>query len=315
MGKLGDAPQVFLSGGIGNQLFQLAAALRNSSGIVVLNGSFGKPRMANLQSADLSRYQLPNRVMVPNSEPFPWPIRFISDLLLRASSSVKLSPYSITRRILVTASNLCFTIYFRKNIRVKISHGTGFFELEALKPNSILFGFFHTYQFPIELESTEDNLRDLKLKNPSKVLKNLIDESKNKSILVVHVRLGDYKNEPAFGILPTEYFAKAIEFAYSQSSYDEIWLFSATPHEALSYIPKKYQSKARVMEGIVNHPAETLELMRLGEGYVLSNSTYSWWAAYLSRNNPTVICVPQPWFTNAPIPNRLIPDHWSAIQW
>jgi hypothetical protein len=56
--------------------------------------------------------------------------------------------------------------------------------------------------------------------------------------------------------------------------------------------------------------AETLELMRHGKGYVLSNSSFSWWAGALSHvDNASIIC-PTPWFERKNEPIDLIPKDW-----
>ncbi len=308
-------PQVFLSGGIGNQLFQLAAALNHTSGKVILNGSLGNPRIGKSGYPDLVDYILPDRVQVSNEKDYPFWVKFLSDLLLRASSTQLLREKSAKRICLKFVANIAFSFYFRRPIKVQLSLGTGYYLVKNLGKSHILFGFFHTYAFPKMLEVKDEDLRSMALVEPSTELNNLINVSVNKRILIVHVRLGDYMNEPALGILTKEYFTDAISFAHEEQEFDEIWVFSASQNEALNYIPAEYQGKTRLMEGVLTSPAEILELMRNGDGYVLSNSTFSWWSAYLSHRNPVIVCVPDPWFRSAAIPARLIPDNWKRISW
>jgi hypothetical protein len=54
--------------------------------------------------------------------------------------------------------------------------------------------------------------------------------------------------------------------------------------------------------------------MRLGEGYVIANSTFSWWGAYLSRSSNPLIIAPRPWFSKVESPRDLIPDSWLTIE-
>ena len=59
--------------------------------------------------------------------------------------------------------------------------------------------------------------------------------------------------------------------------------------------------------------AETLQTMRLCHGYVIGNSSFSWWGAKLSfQENPPVIS-PSKWFLGQPDPAGLIPDDWERI--
>lgn len=315
MEKVEKAPQVFLSGGLGNQLFQLAAALQNAPGKVVLNGSLGKPRTRNDGSPDILEYKLPDRVEINSFQNNPFWVKSLSDLLLRASSTHKFKKASVRGFCLRFTSNIAFSLYFRRIIKVILGHGTGYFFTNELKSSNIMFGFYHTYVFPKELEKKEEDLRNIAISNPSSQLIQLTNASKGKKILIVHVRLGDYKSEPALGLLTKEYFTEAIRLAHEKEEFDEIWLFSASPHEAMDYIADEYRLKTKLIEGVLTSPAEILEIMRYGDGYVLSNSTFSWWSAYLSYKNPQTVCVPEPWFRSASAPHLLIPDNWSRVKW
>jgi hypothetical protein len=44
--------------------------------------------------------------------------------------------------------------------------------------------------------------------------------------------------------------------------------------------------------------ATAMEVMKFGKGYVIANSTFSWWATWLNPNNyvDRVICCPNKWF-------------------
>ena len=315
MSRVRKTPQIFLSGGLGNQLFQLAAALANSKGPIILNGALGYPRSDDRDIPNLLDFKLPSRVTVINSRTYPTSIRNTSDLLLRASSSVKINPKHIKLRMTVLAGSLVLSLYLREIRKVRLSHGTGYWKLDSLKNQSLLFGFFHTHIFPEKLKETADDLRNLQLIKASPELEKMVKSLKNQKILVVHVRLGDYMSEPELGVLPPRYFARAIKKACKEAKYDEIWIFSASPEAAIAYIPKSFHEKIRIMEGVLKNPAETLELMRYGDGFVISNSTYSWWGAFLSYKENRKVYVPEPWFKSAANPIQIIPDEWKKIKW
>jgi hypothetical protein len=62
------------------------------------------------------------------------------------------------------------------------------------------------------------------------------------------------------------------------------------------------------------NPAETLELMRHGSAYVIANSTFSWWAAFLSYQSGCTKIMPAPWFQNMPSPIGIKPQDWIEIE-
>ena len=129
--------------------------------------------------------------------------------------------------------------------------------------------------------------------------------------LVVHIRMGDYAENPQLGILGKDYYWKAIRSSLKSGNHRAIWLFSDAPAQAISRIPTELQEMVRPMDAPADSPIETLEKMRLGTGYVLANSSLGWWGAYLTYNSNARVLVPNPWFRTQAEPIRLIPAHWE----
>jgi len=84
---------------------------------------------------------------------------------------------------------------------------------------------------------------------------------------------------------------------------------------ARNFLPADLVLPIRLVGQVNNSTALTFEIMRLGYGYVIANSTFSWWAAYLSRNLNSSVVSPDPWFTGIPEPTYLIPKGWKRIQY
>jgi hypothetical protein len=61
-------------------------------------------------------------------------------------------------------------------------------------------------------------------------------------------------------------------------------------------------------------PSEVLKVMSLGQAYVISNSTFSWWAAHLAclRDENVLVYYPDPWFKEIVAPVGLFPRTWES---
>jgi len=62
-----------------------------------------------------------------------------------------------------------------------------------------------------------------------------------------------------------------------------------------------------------NSPTATLQAMRFGRGYIIANSTFSWWGAYLSMTENAPVYAPSPWFKGMRSPEDLLPPHWKIV--
>jgi hypothetical protein len=131
--------------------------------------------------------------------------------------------------------------------------------------------------------------------------------------LAVHVRLGDYKNlSKIYGRVDPGYLARAIDLQVTLSGEREIWLFSDEPSQALELLGKsKYK--------LVVHPLldkltglETILIMATCKGLVGSNSTFSWWAAYLNADKAAWAIFPRPFFARTG-PHE--PKDWLQLNW
>jgi hypothetical protein len=181
--------------------------------------------------------------------------------------------------------------------------------LEQIKTTIYLQGYFQTWKYAqfsreLILKSLEDNvgLSDLAI--------SLIARLKKEKTLVLHIRLGDYKKEENsyFGVLSPKYYQNLL--ANNNLSQYEIFIFSDDIENAQSeyatslpsgvvWVDKDHQLSA----------LETLFVMLHGSAFAIANSTFSWWAAYLSHRKEIVIA-PSKWFKEHDDPIDLIPEDW-----
>ena len=121
----------------------------------------------------------------------------------------------------------------------------------------------------------------------------------NTEVTVINVRKGDYLLYPNYHpTVSPEYIFKALELVPSKqyliASDDIPWC-----KEHLN-LPN-----AIYLEGWKSH--EQLWIMSMCHHFVISNSSFSWWAAYLSRHPGKVVIAPETWFG----PEG--PDQWKEM--
>ncbi len=299
-----------LTGGLGNELFQVAAALYSSkSKQISIEWVLGKPRVNISGLPQIECYELPPEINLLHRSKNSWIAAKTLGYLLRSSIDPNWieghrSYLSVTKLL----GSIVLTTKFRKFRAITTGDNVGFFPLKVDDRDRYLVGYFQSFKY-LESEAVAGILKNLKAKN----FENYSGYKELAAIeepLVVHVRLADYRNEDKFGIPELSYYHKAVTNLWNSGSYKSIWLFSDEPENALDRIPEELKGFTRSFGDIENCIVKTLEVMRLGKGYVIANSSFSWWGARLSINSDAVVVAPKPWFSEMKEPDFLIPPKW-----
>jgi hypothetical protein len=300
------------NGGLGNQLFQVAAGLHLSEdNSVSLVQNLGHPRLNSESMPIVCDFRASN---IEVSQDFRFRcLRKISNFLLSlGQNSQKSKSMQLILRLARVMMSLLLSAARIKQIGVQIGIGLGFSSIERRKRTSLLIGYFQTYKFASK-PRVFSQLFDF---GPGRIGPDLLayrELAIKEQPLMVHVRLGDYLAEEKFGVLPQSYFHKAIESFAEENSAIKIWVFSDDLEMARSYFDSDMQAAIRWIPEIDSSPVSTLELMRHGSGYVISNSTFSWWGAFLSYDRKARVIAPYPWFAHMESPTDLIPPIWEKI--
>ena len=207
---------------------------------------------------------------------------------------------------------MIFSLYFGGIYKVFISSGIGGVNRVPRKfpGRTILIGYFQT-QFPFgDYEKISHDSFIAGFKSISKYQQLKSKDLLEKKNLVIHVRLSDYLNEPKIGCLSHEYFGESIETLGFKPK--KILIFSDNEKMAESEIKRVTSSQIEVFESENLSSTETLLMMGRASNLIISNSSFSWWAATLATklHNATIIA-PNKWFAQQPDPNLLIPTWWK----
>ena len=308
---------IHIMGGLGNQLFQLSAGLNaaqlNNSDLKI-EWVLGKPRLDQNGKPEISNFLLPSNVTFRKVSKFSFFLSKVTGYNLRARlmpSWIEKSAFFIS--ILTMVTNIIFSIYFRCKCNVISSKNIGFAPFEIKKfCNYFLIGYFQSYIYAETLKSI-NAIQSIKYKYKSVKLDELFDLAAVESPLIVHIRLGDYRTEHRIGLLSQFYYSNGIKSQWESGKYNKIWVFSDEIEKCKHYIPDDYMDFVRWIGEVDNSASATLEAMRYGKGYIIGNSSFSWWGAYLSYTmNPQVIH-PHPWFSQQEDPKDLLPINWIAL--
>lgn len=308
--------KISLTGGLGNQLFQLAVGLSVAAGgKLSLEWSFGKPRLNQANFPEITTFRLPENVSVERGRKNNWLTGKTIGYLLRMGFDPKgLEKREWVFSIFRWLASIVISIYYRSFRIIYPARKLGYHSLSIGMKGNFIVGYFQSYKWaatPGVLKS----LQSLQISDESQELLEMRRLSVIERPLIVHIRLGDYKSED-FGVLPRTYYEKSIRRMWESGKYQKIWAFSDEPKLAsaiLTFVPRE---NLRWIGQIGDSASMTLEAMRYGHGYVIGNSTFSWWGAFLSFTPNARVIAPKPWFRDIPSPQELTPPHWELeVSW
>jgi len=307
---------ISLTGGLGNQLFQLAYGVAQSIEQELrleIDQSLGNPRRNSQMIPDLLCFNLPDLVVLPeNKRKIIFRKRLFSYLLSRGSTT-KDGRLSYWTRLVRNISKIPFSIHFKTLADIQVATDLGFSKIITRENKSTFaIGYFQSYKWTLVPEVIKE-LRKISLRSSSLKFEEYISELKDSRNLFVHIRIGDYSNEPSIGVVNPKYYIEAISFMMTNYDFERIWVFSDEPFKTKDYIPKEFSSSSRLVSLDID-TQEAWELLRHGDGYVIGNSSFSWWAATLSYNENPVVVAPNPWFAILKDPLCLIPPTWFEMK-
>lgn len=295
---------VVITGGLGNQLFQIAGALSLSDDPIFVVSCLGDPK-TYLGEIEISKMDFAGNIRFTNCEKNHNFSKIIYSLLLSSATRRKfLHRNLICRNLLALISSIVLSVHLNSIVYPRVSLGVGLDDTVADRHGNLLVGYFQTFKQSNRAREVLNSAL-----NKIELLKSY--EREKSPDLVIHSRLGDYKDERDFGVVDSKYFSRAIETIEDVISCQSIWLFSDEPDLAIRMIPEKYKDRIKVIGDVQDSPVRVLATMRNARAFVISNSTFSWWAAYSSASDHVV--APNPWFAQGDSPTLLIPVNWIEI--
>lgn len=276
-----------LQGGLGNQLFQLAAA----NYVSLRTGRTPKIATSRIEAGPVKReFALPDvafRLLAP-----------------QAVISKDYIPLVFKRLFWKYGSFTPLSYLHYKQTQTNCGYDP---LLESEFEFSRLSGYFQTYKY-VEALPWREQIAKMELISPA--LAYWLRESELSSPTALHIRGGDYLlDKSGIGNLSPLFFESVLFEVVPPKSV--VWVFTDDQSHARNIIADLPYRFLIVDEKKLLTPFETLILMASAQKIMISNSTFAWWCAYFSRSSE--IYAPSKWFQNLPDPLHLIPSNWNRI--
>lgn len=185
------------------------------------------------------------------------------------------------------------------------------------KKEKFVKGFFQSAEYLPEIKINLQ--KELKIKTPPSARNaEMIEKIKKCNSVCLHIRRGDYLNEEwkNLQVCDYKYYVKAITKICEKVENPKFFVFSNTSDD-IRWIKENYNFGDINIEYVeLNNPDyEEIRLMYTCKHFVLSNSTFSWWAQYLSENENKCVVAPFVWNRNKKdVDEAIYLDSWELIE-
>lgn len=145
----------------------------------------------------------------------------------------------------------------------------------------------------------------------------IANEIRETEAVCIHVRRGDYisdsKANQFIGLCSLDYYYRSIDYIMSRVEKPHFYIFSDDPDWTQQHItidaPTTY---------VRNNPSdknyEDLRLMMYCKHFIIANSSFSWWGAWLSSNRQKIVVSPAQWFKGIQYNNDdRVPKEWIHL--
>lgn len=289
---------VRIKGGLGNQLFQYAAAYALAKRLkqpLKLDMSFYPEQ--SLRSFKLSLLKVECEDIAQECD-VPTLIRLINNRYLNRIIR------GLNLRVIPVSKNYKYCVETRSRVN------EWFFEI--VEKNIFIEGYFQSEKYFKEYR--DDFLSQFTQKYiPDVQYKAALYHIQNSNSVAVHVRRGDflkaqYNNNPHHYLLGEKYYKNAIEYIESHISNPKYYWFS----DDIDWVKRNFgeQRNFHFISLKSNHgDIDELLLMSKCKHIIAANSTFSWWASWLNIDENALHLCPAKRYGN----ESMIPENWIKI--
>jgi len=277
-------------GGLGNQMFQIAYArmlsLEYNENIYLDLSAYEKYKIRDFSLANLEISQSFNTI----------------DNSLISKKNIKISHLSQESYRIYQKIFKSLRYYSFGNIPYKTLQNYGYYynfdryyyeTLINKKDLKFIYGYFQSEKYFFKYKNIIKE--ELKVKTlPTDKEKEILKKINSKISVGVSLRLGeDYKKNQGLNVCTPEYYIKGMQHIFNLYKEVEFFIFSDCIEEAKNLLLHT-PYKLHFIEGFNDY--QSLRLLYSCKHFVIANSSFSWWGAYLSDNPSKVVIAPDRWF-------------------
>lgn len=273
---------VRLTGGLGNQMFQYAFGL-----------TLAEKHNSELK-LDLSFYSDP----VMNIPPRTYDLDIFN---ISAGIATDEEITGFAKRVKYNLADRALNRVFgvkKSHIREPHFH---FSESAYNSPDNVyLSGYWQSTKYFHDIEA---RLRkELSFREPpSEAAKPILEEIENSESVCVHVRRGDFVTNSFNGLYGREYYDKGAEVI--QRSKNDLSFFVFSDDIPWCKQNLKFDGKTTFVDDDFEPVKfrDDLRLMSRCKNFIIANSSFSWWAAWLNEDTTKMVVTPPSWATDPSI--------------
>ena len=132
----------------------------------------------------------------------------------------------------------------------------------------------------------------------------------------LHVRRGDYAHNPktvaTHGLCSLDYYRASIRYVSERVRQPQFFVFS----DDIEWVKNNLKIDFPHQYVDHNHGAESyndMRLMSMCKHHIIANSSFSWWGAWLNASVNKIVVAPQNWFAIEANTQDLIPLSWVKL--
>ena len=297
------------SGGLGNQMFQYAFGR-------YMQTKYNDDLSANLYAYSqrhievrdfmLKDFNISDNIVLDYKNPMTE-----IGILRKAIYYAFYAPYKIINKLF---KNKEYNIF--KKLMVRISNALGIYYVNASTgyindknsnfKNKLILGHWF---WPEKVKAVDSIVRnELRVKTPlSEENAEFLQKIKSTNSVGVHIRRGDYIKYNMI-ICDISYYERCMGKIAQKVENPVFYIFS----DDISWVKENLNTKDFNVVFIDNNNSSTddMRLLYSCKHFIISNSTFSWWGAYLGDYEEKIVYAPSKWKNNMSGQDVLLLDEW-----